>query len=131
MAQVHVGCPCIRELIREYKDTPRTAGVGVVRNTANGKVLLVSGPDIPALLNRHYAQLRFGGHRNRALSDDWRVHGEAAFRFEVLDTLEPPPDKPDYDPTDDLAALEALWLEKLAPFEPAGYNRPPKERAQA
>ena len=22
--------------------------------------------------------------------------------------------------------LEELWLEKLSPFEPAGYHRPPK-----
>jgi len=114
-----------RELAREYKDTPRTAGVGVVRNTVNGKVLLVASRDIPALLNRHLAQLRLGVHRNTALQADWTDLGAERFSFQVVDTL-PPPDTPDYDPTEDLATLEALWLEKLAPFAPAGYHPVPK-----
>ena len=39
--------------IREYKETPRVMGVGAVRNTANGKVLLIAGaPFAPAGYNR-------------------------------------------------------------------------------
>jgi hypothetical protein len=116
-----------RELIREYKNTPRTAGVGVVRNTANGKVLLVAGADLPALLNRQLAQLRVGAHWSAALQHDWRTLGPEHFTFEVLDTL-PPPETPESDRTEDLAALEALWLEKLAPYAPVGYNAIPKPR---
>ena len=44
-------------------------------------------------------------------------------KWAPLDTLAPA-ETPDYDPTADLQALESLWLEKLAPFEPAGYHRP-------
>jgi len=116
-----------REMIRQYKDTPRTMGVGVVRNTSSGKVLVVCGPDVRSLLNRHLAQLRLGAHRNRALQGDWHALGEEAFRFEVVDTLKPA-DTPGYDPTADLEALESLWLEKLSPFEPAGYNPAPRSR---
>jgi hypothetical protein len=47
--------------------------------------------------------------------------------FEVVDAL-PPPKTPDYDPTEDLETLQALWLEKLKPYAPAGYNPPPKAR---
>jgi hypothetical protein len=115
-----------KAMIREYKETPRTMGVGAVRHIASGKLLVIAGQDLPSLLNRHQAQLRLGAHGNRALQQDWVVHGPEGFTFEVLDTLARPADKPDYDPTDDLRALEALWLEKLAPFEPAGYNRPAK-----
>ena len=111
--------------IREYKNTPRTMGIGVVRNTATGKLLLVAGRDIPALLNRHRAQLRLGVHRNRRLQEDWTALGEQGFAFEVVDTLAPQ-ETPGYDPSDDLRALEHLWLEKLTPFEPAGYNPPPR-----
>lgn len=114
-----------KTLIREYKETPRTMGVGMVRNTVSGKVLVVAGVDVPSLLNRHLAQLRVGGHRNEALQRDWAANGPESFTFEVVDTLAPPADKPDYDPTDDLRALEALWMEKVAPYEPAGYHRPP------
>ena len=52
---------------------------------------------------------------------DWREFGEENFEFEILDQLEPL-DTPDYKPADDLKVLEAIWLDKLQPFEPAGYN---------
>ena len=111
-----------KALIREYKQTPRTMGVGIVRNTTSGKALVVAGRDLPALLNRERAQLRLNAHPNRALQADWNSLGPDAFEFLVLDTLSPR-DVPDYDPTDDLRALEELWLEKLRPFEPGGYHR--------
>jgi len=117
-----------KALTRQYKETPRTAGVAVARNKSNGKVFLFGGVDIPALINRHRAQLKMGGHPNRALQADWREFGADAFDFEIVDTL-PTPEVPDFDAREDVAALEALWLEKLAPFEPTGYNRPPKARA--
>jgi hypothetical protein len=114
-----------KALSRQYKNTPRTMGIGVVRHVVNGKVLLLAGRDIPSLLNRHLAQLRLGVHRNQALQQDWAAGGEGSFAFEVVDTLTPK-DTAGYDPTDDLRALEQLWLEKLAPFEPVGYNPRPK-----
>ena len=97
-------------------------GVGVVRNLATGKTLVVAGADLPSLLNRHRAQLRFNSHTVEALQADWNARGSEAFAFEVLDTLAPGKE-PDYDPTADLQALETMWLEKLSPFEPAGYHR--------
>ena len=112
-----------KALIREYKDTPRIMGVGIVRNKANGKALVVASQNLPALLNRHQAQLRLGVHANGALQQDWTA-GSDQFEFAILDTL-PPADKPDYDSTEDLRVLEALWMEKLRPFEPAGYHRKP------
>jgi hypothetical protein len=97
-------------------------GVGAVRNLTSGKVLVFSGTDLPSLLNRHQAQLRLGAHPNRMLQDDWNSLGAGAFGFETLDTLKPA-DTQDYDPAEDLRALEDLWLEKVGSFEPAGYNR--------
>jgi hypothetical protein len=76
-------------------------------------------------LNRHQAQLRLNGHGNRTLQADWNRLGSDAFEFVVLDILAPT-DAPAYDPTEDLRTLEELWLEKLSPFEPAGYHRPRK-----
>ena len=115
--------PDRKALSREYKNTPRTAGIGLVRNGVNGKVLLLAGRDIPALLNRHLAQLRLGVHRNVELQRDWRVAGEQAFSFEVVDTLAPK-ETPGYDPAPELRVLEQLWLERLAPYAPRGYNPP-------
>jgi len=119
-----------KALIREYKETPRTMGVGAVRNVTNGKLLLFAGTDLPALLNRQRAQLRLNGHRIRGLQEDWNALGADAFAFEVVDTLAPA-DTPDHDPSADLEALLALWMEKLRPFEPAGYHQPPRRRDAA
>jgi hypothetical protein len=114
-----------KALTREYKETPRPMGVYQVRNTVNGKVLIGTSVDLPSILNRQRGELRLGGHRNRALQQEWNEHGPEAFEFEILDTL-PPSDKPGYKPAEDLKALEALWLEKLMPFEERGYNSRPK-----
>lgn len=65
------------------------------------------------MLNRIRAQLRMASHRNSDLQNDWDADGPGGFRFEVLDTLEPR-GEPGYEPTGDLAELEALWREKLS-----------------
>jgi hypothetical protein len=117
-----------KELIRQYKDTPRPMGVFRVVHTASGKCLVGTSVDLPSVLNRERAQLRLGGHRNEALQRDWNSFGADAFVFEVLDTLTPP-DEPGYDPTGDLQVLEQMWLEKLSPFDERGYNRRPRNAA--
>jgi hypothetical protein len=116
-----------KALKREYKETARPMGVFQIRNTVNGKVWLGTSVDLPSILNRHRAQLGAGSHRNKALQQDWNSLGADAFALEILDTLEPS-DRPGDDPASDLAALEALWLEKLSPFEERGYNIRPKAR---
>jgi hypothetical protein len=117
-----------KALRRDYKETPRPMGVFQIRNTVNGKVWIGTSVDVPAILNRHSAQLRAGSHRNKALQGDWNALGAEAFALEILDTIEPS-DRPGYKPADDLAALEALWLEKLSPYEERGYNDRPKPKA--
>jgi hypothetical protein len=114
--------PDRKALIQQYKQTPRSMGIGAVRNTTTGKTLVVASRDLPALLNRQRAQLRLNAHPNPVLQADWNSIGPDAFEFVVLDTLAPK-DAPDYNPTDDLRTLEELWLEKLRPFEPVGYHR--------
>ena len=110
-----------KALIRQYKASRRPMGVFRVRNTADGRSLVGTSVDLPAMLNRQRAQLRLGAHPNRALQNDWTERGAEAFEFEILDTLTPP-DEPDYDPSGDLRVLEDLWLEKLSPFDDRGYN---------
>jgi hypothetical protein len=109
-----------KALIRD-KETRRPMGVFRVLNTVNGKSLIGTSKDLPGMLNRQRFQLELGSHPNRALQNDWKEFGSEAFVFEVLDTLKAP-DQPDYDPTDDLRALEQLWLDKVTPFDDLGYN---------
>lgn len=117
-----------KALTREYKESRRPMGVYQIRNTVNGKLLVGMSVDLQSILNRHRADLRMGGHRNRELQKDWAEFGPEAFEFEILDTLKQP-EQPDYDPSGDLRVLEALWLDKLAPFGERGYNAKPKSDA--
>jgi hypothetical protein len=93
-------------LTREYKESRRPMSVYQIRNTVNGKLLVGVSVALPSILNRHRAELRMAGHRNRELQKDWVEFGPEAFEFEVLDTLKPP-ERPDYDPSGDLRVLES------------------------
>src|SRR5829696_6610674 len=96
-----------KELIREYKEGRRPMGVYRVLNTTSGKSLVGASTDVPSRLNRLRTQLKMGSHPSRTLQRDWNEMGPDAFTFEVLDTIEAPEGKPDYDPAEDLRVLEA------------------------
>jgi hypothetical protein len=114
-----------RTLKREYKEATIPAGVYRVWNKVNDRSLVGSSVNLPAILNRHRAELKVNGHRNRDLQRDWNALGESAFTFEILDTLKPQ-EEPGTDVKRDLATLEDLWLERLAPYGERGYNTPSK-----
>lgn len=101
-----------KELLRQYKERRPPMGVYRVQCAVTGNAIVAAATDLPAILNRHQAQLRMQAHPSRLLQGDWRAHGPESFRFEVLDTL-PPAGQPDYDPLPDLTALEDLWLDQL------------------
>jgi hypothetical protein len=102
-------------------------GIYRVHNTRSDRSLVGRSVDLPAILNRERMQLKQRVHRNTALQNDWDELGADAFVFEVLDTLKAPEGQPDYDPTDDLKVLEAMWIERLLPFDERGYNRKPAQ----
>lgn len=101
-----------RALIDAYKRTPRAMGVYRITNRRSGRCLVASSRDLHARLNRHRMNLKFGTETLADLQRDYEEHGADAFEFEILDTLEPLEEGAD--PAEDLAVLEALWLEKLA-----------------
>jgi hypothetical protein len=112
---------------REYKESYRPAGVFQLRNTTNGRIFVGVSANLPAIINRLRLQLDAGNYvMLPELQRDWKEHGGDAFVFETLEELEPP-EGPGWDPTDDLAALEQLWLEQLEPYGDKGYNRRPKK----
>lgn len=111
--------------IRDYKESPRPMGVFQVRNTVNGKSFVGTSTDLPAMLNSQKFRLGSGIHPNNELQRDWNEFGQAAFAFEILDTLAPL-GGPGSQPLEDLRALEAMWLEKISPNEERGYNARPR-----
>jgi len=114
--------------IREYKDTLLPMGVFQIINKVNGKMLIGSSVNLPAILNRHSAELRMGSHSNLVLQKEWNQFGPENFQFNELEILEPA-DDPTYSPAEDLRILEKLWIEKLSPFGEKGFNKPPKANA--
>lgn len=115
-----------KSIIRAYKETRRPMGVYRIHNTRDDRSLVGRSVDLTAILNRERTSLRFGSHANTDLQHDWNALGADAFVFEVLDTIKAPDDKPDYDPTDDLKVLEALWIERLQPYDERGYGPRPR-----
>ena len=104
-----------KALTREYKETQHPMGVFRVFNAVDDKSFVGTSVNLTAALNGQLARLQFGGHPNAALQADWNRLGADAFRIEILDTITPP-ERPDYDPAEDLKVLETLWLEKLATY---------------
>jgi hypothetical protein len=111
---------------REYKESYRPAGVYQLRNTASGRIFVGSSPNLPAMFNRLRLQLDAGNYLMLPeLQRDWKAFGGDAFVFETLEELAPP-EGPGWNPAEDLAALEKLYLEQLEPWGEKGYNRPPR-----
>ena len=93
----------------------------MVKNTANGKILLGSSLNLDGPLNSHKFMLSIGSHRNKALQQDWNEHGADKFVFEILDVVKIK-DEPGFNVSDELALLEEVWIEELQPFGERGYN---------
>ncbi len=112
-----------RELIKEYKTKLQPMGIVQVTNTGNGRVYLTASANTPGTINSIRFQLKMGTFLpSPELATDWRELGEENFAFDVVDRLEPIDDDPGRSYTEDLKALEAMWMEKLKPYGNKGYH---------
>jgi hypothetical protein len=100
-----------KEAIAEYKNRKTPRGTFSVRFADDGPAWVDATPDLEAAKNSLLFSLRNGLHINKGLQAEWNAHGEAAFRYEVLEKLD-----------DDLAPMawrdllkdkRKEWLEKL------------------
>ena len=121
MASASSSPPDRRALSRQYKEAPPPMGVYAIRNVVNQRVYVDASPNPQGTLNRHRFELELKGHRNRALQQDWNVHGAANFRLEVIDTLKKSED-PAFDEKAELAALLSMWRQELQCDGALGYN---------
>lgn len=102
-----------RILKQQYLQTKSRAGVYAIRNRVTGRLLVSGSQDVQGALNRHRFELRQGTHRNRLMGEDWSLHGEASFAFDVLDMVKPDADAA-RDATHDLTDLVALWRDETS-----------------
>jgi hypothetical protein len=91
-------------------------GVYQIRNTINGKIMVISTPNLKTRYGR-FIELQQGRHRNKKLQEEWNQYGENAFVFEILESIEETGNI-----EEELGRLERKWLVKLAPFGEKGYN---------
>jgi DNA-binding HxlR family transcriptional regulator len=111
------------EIKREYKETPKQAGVFKIQNKINGKILLGSSLNLHGPLNRYKFELQTGVHAHEDLQRDWKQYGQENFLFEVVETVKVK-DDPNFNIVDELTLLEQIWLEKLQPYGEKGYMVP-------
>jgi hypothetical protein len=109
-----------RELLDQYKQMKKEAGIYQIRNTAENKIFVLAAPDLKSMNGKRF-QLNMGSFMNAELQKDWTRLGEKAFAFEVLEVLE---EKEDgfFDKKEELKKLERKWLDKLQPYGDNGYN---------
>lgn len=103
--------PTRKDAIRAFKQQTPSRGAYAIRCAASGRAWVGVSPNLDAVRNRAWFMLRAGDHRNRELQAEWHARGEAAFTFEVLETLEA-----DVVPLvlpDRLKALQAAWTARL------------------
>lgn len=77
-----------RAAVRDYKERKVSKGIFAVRCPAAGQVWVGASRNLEQQQNGVWFSLRQGGHPNRALQAAWRDHGEAAFSFEVVETID-------------------------------------------
>jgi hypothetical protein len=73
--------------IAAYKERKVTAGVYAVRSSASAAAWIGHWSDIDTIQRRIWFTLRQGTYPNRYLQDEWNLHGEAGFSFEVLERM--------------------------------------------
>ncbi|MGI6034707.1 MAG: GIY-YIG nuclease family protein [Limnochordia bacterium] len=115
-----------KELILQYKEMDKEAGVYQIRNTRNQKILVAATPDLKTINGKRF-QLEMGSHMNKELQREWDEFGPDVFAFEVLEVLE---EKKEgyFNKKEELKKLEAKWLERLEPYDEQGYNKRPIRR---
>lgn len=112
-----------KELKQAYKEMKTEAGVYQIKNTVNGKVLVVAATNLKTMQGKRF-QLQMGSHKNPQLQAEWKQFGEDAFVFELLEVLEDK-DEGTLASQEALRLLEQKWLDKLQPYGDRGYNRAP------
>lgn len=65
-----------------------TSGIYEIVNTINGKRYIGSAMNLVSRWKSHRNRLIAGGHANRHLQSSWNKHGEAAFQFSLMMTVE-------------------------------------------
>jgi hypothetical protein len=76
-----------RQVVRDYKERKVAQGIFAVRCAPTGQVWVGVSRNLDQQRNGVWFGLRQGSYPNRVLQAAWAAHGEAAFVFEVVQTM--------------------------------------------
>jgi hypothetical protein len=76
-----------KELVRSYRERAPQQGIFAVRCRAANRVWIAASRNLERQQNGIWFMLRNGGHPNNAMSEAWRVHGQSAFTYEILEQV--------------------------------------------
>jgi hypothetical protein len=102
-----------RQVVRDYKERKISQGIFAVRCTVTAEVWVGQSRNLGQQQNGIWFGLRQGGHPNPTLRAAWAAHGEAAFAFEVLETI-PDRDLSAYALANLLKDRDTHWRAQLA-----------------
>ncbi len=77
-----------KESIRKFKEQKPSIGAYAVRCTATGSAWVGVSRNLDATKNGSWFCLRNGSHQDKSLQAAWNTHGESAFQYEILATLD-------------------------------------------
>lgn len=102
-----------KEILAAYKERQVTGGIYIIKNTVNGKMLLLSAADLQGAKNRFEFCRLMNSCTYVKLQKDWEQLGADSFVFETLEDLKTQEGQTSKEFKDELKVLEELWLEKL------------------
>ena len=69
-----------------------SSGIYSIKNIQNNKIYIGSSIAIERRWKEHLNKLRLNKHENRRLQNSWNKYGEEAFKFNILEIVEPTKD---------------------------------------
>jgi hypothetical protein len=103
-----------KELLTQYRERKITGGIYLIKNAYGGKTYLDATTDINASKSRFEFSKKTGVCAYKTIQGDWDSSGPDAFSFEVLEEYEKSGSQTMKEFETDIAALKALWAEKLS-----------------
>jgi len=77
-----------KELVREYRERKQLFGIYAVRCEPARKIWVAATKNLDRQQNGIWFQLRGNSHPNRSMMSAWKAHGEASFRYEILEEVD-------------------------------------------
>lgn len=102
-----------KELRAAFKEQKDIGGICAIKNTVNGKTLILPVNNLRAYKSRFAFSQQTGSCVEEKLLLEWDEFGAKSFTLEVLEELEKMEEQTPKEFRNDLNTLKEIWLEKF------------------